>query len=259
MYLASHDFRPAPRRARPAAGARGVWPLRRTTPRRRPQPPIPGAAMPAADTAARSSALPPVPTVKGPLAIRVVYPTPDAVVRARDSSFLFGSAGTGDAQADDQRPSGAGLAQRRLARLDPAAPRQPHAVPHRRPHRHRLRHARLLCAPGRLGAGARSRVCGSTPRRSRRKGDAWWPADEYLTFSVRASEGAETPARSHRRLQHPAAPGDTPGGDPRGHPRVRPGHGEPGLAGPAGPVRRPCCADGRSAPVRMPFYPLEMK
>jgi N-acetylmuramoyl-L-alanine amidase len=42
--------------------------------------------------------LPAVPPVKGPLAIRVVYPPPDAVVRARDSSFLLGSVGTGEAK-----------------------------------------------------------------------------------------------------------------------------------------------------------------
>ena len=45
-----------------------------------------------------SRALPPVPPVRGPLDLRVVYPSPDAVLQIRDSSFLFGSAGTGDAQ-----------------------------------------------------------------------------------------------------------------------------------------------------------------
>ncbi|HTC23873.1 MAG TPA: hypothetical protein VK688_05890, partial [Gemmatimonadales bacterium] len=44
------------------------------------------------------SHLPPVPAATGPLALTVVYPPADAVVDARDSSFLFGSAGTGAAQ-----------------------------------------------------------------------------------------------------------------------------------------------------------------
>ena len=42
--------------------------------------------------------LPAVPVVRGPLDLRVVYPAPDAVVRARDSSFLLGSTGTGAAR-----------------------------------------------------------------------------------------------------------------------------------------------------------------
>jgi N-acetylmuramoyl-L-alanine amidase len=41
--------------------------------------------------------LPPVPEVDGPLAIRVVYPRPDAVVTSRDSNFIFGSIGSGKA------------------------------------------------------------------------------------------------------------------------------------------------------------------
>src|SRR5688572_3538336 len=50
-----------------------------------------------ADTTPPASALPSVPPARGPLQIRVVYPTSDAVVRAKDSSFLLGSVGTGDA------------------------------------------------------------------------------------------------------------------------------------------------------------------
>lgn len=51
---------------------------------------------PAPTTAA--SHLPPVPVASGPLALTVIYPGPDAVVDARDSSFLFGSTGTGQAE-----------------------------------------------------------------------------------------------------------------------------------------------------------------
>ncbi|HEU4722442.1 MAG TPA: N-acetylmuramoyl-L-alanine amidase [Gemmatimonadaceae bacterium] len=42
-------------------------------------------------------ALPPVPAVDGPIAIRVVYPRPDQVVTSRDSNFIFGSIGSGRA------------------------------------------------------------------------------------------------------------------------------------------------------------------
>ena len=41
--------------------------------------------------------LPPIPQVDGPLAIRVVYPSANAVVTSRDSNFIFGSIGSGRA------------------------------------------------------------------------------------------------------------------------------------------------------------------
>lgn len=45
----------------------------------------------------RPTPLPPVPRVIGRLAIRVVYPPPNAVISARDSNFIHGSVGSGDA------------------------------------------------------------------------------------------------------------------------------------------------------------------
>ena len=42
--------------------------------------------------------LPPVPRVIGPLELRVVYPPAGGQISARDSNFIFGSVGTGDAQ-----------------------------------------------------------------------------------------------------------------------------------------------------------------
>ena len=45
-----------------------------------------------------SRALPPVAPVHGPLQLTVRYPAPDAVLQIRDSSFLFGTAGTGEAR-----------------------------------------------------------------------------------------------------------------------------------------------------------------
>jgi N-acetylmuramoyl-L-alanine amidase len=54
------------------------------------------APSPATPVASRP-ALPPVPAVDGPLAIRVVYPRPDQVIASRDSNFIFGSIGSGRA------------------------------------------------------------------------------------------------------------------------------------------------------------------
>ena len=58
----------------------------------------PPGTTPAPTPATAASHLPPVPVASGPLALTVVYPGPDAVVDARDSSFLFGSTGTGQAE-----------------------------------------------------------------------------------------------------------------------------------------------------------------
>lgn len=55
-------------------------------------PPLVPAPLPAANPK-----LPPVPEVRGPLQIDVVYPKPDQLLTARDSNFIFGSVGTGDA------------------------------------------------------------------------------------------------------------------------------------------------------------------
>src|SRR5687767_11447785 len=68
-------------------------------------PSVPSAPQPVArvDTAVRDSAavsdsLPAVAPVRGPLALNVIYPPADALVQAADSSFIFGSAGSGDAR-----------------------------------------------------------------------------------------------------------------------------------------------------------------
>jgi len=44
-----------------------------------------------------NAALPPVPHVAGPLQIKVVYPSPAQVIQSKDSNFIFGSVGNGDA------------------------------------------------------------------------------------------------------------------------------------------------------------------
>ena len=44
-----------------------------------------------------NAALPPVPHMAGPLQIKVVYPSPAQVIQSKDSNFIFGSVGNGDA------------------------------------------------------------------------------------------------------------------------------------------------------------------
>jgi N-acetylmuramoyl-L-alanine amidase len=58
--------------------------------------PVPG-PMPGRPPAPVNPSLPPMPLVTGPLEIKVVYPTPNAVVASRDSNFIFGSIGNGNA------------------------------------------------------------------------------------------------------------------------------------------------------------------
>ena len=68
----------------PAAPVTGPIPV--------PAPPLTPAAVPAPNPK-----LPPVPEVRGPLQINVVYPKPDQLLTVRDSNFIFGSIGSGDA------------------------------------------------------------------------------------------------------------------------------------------------------------------
>lgn len=56
-----------------------------------------GTATPAGEAESAPPRLPPVPRVVGPLAIRVVYPPDGAPIAARDSNFIFGSVGSGEA------------------------------------------------------------------------------------------------------------------------------------------------------------------
>ena len=68
---------------------------------RRPTAPVPALPPPQplipAPIPAPNPKLPPVPAVRGPLQISVTYPKPDQLLTVRDSNFIFGSVGTGDA------------------------------------------------------------------------------------------------------------------------------------------------------------------
>ena len=58
---------------------------------------VPVAAVARAALPPLNPALPPVAEVRGPLKISVVYPKPEQLIQSRDSNFIFGSVGSGDA------------------------------------------------------------------------------------------------------------------------------------------------------------------
>lgn len=62
-----------------------------------PPPPAPVPPLVPAPLPAPNAKLPPVPAVRGPVQISVVYPKPEQMLTVRDSNFIFGSVGSGDA------------------------------------------------------------------------------------------------------------------------------------------------------------------
>ena len=76
------------------AGASCAAPRRPSTPAPAQAPPVP--LIPAAIPSPNPK-LPPVPAVRGPLQITVTYPKPEQLLTVRDSNFIFGTVGTGDA------------------------------------------------------------------------------------------------------------------------------------------------------------------
>ena len=156
-------------------------------------PPTPEPAPGGAGAARPSSpALPPMQPVRGPLALRVVYPPADAVLQVRDSSFLFGTAGTGDARVtiDGQParvwPNGAWLAYVAL----PAD-----SLMQLRIDAHTDADSASLVYPVRRVASDAGRVTvGSVWLDSLSlspAGKIWLGRGEYLALGARASEGAE--------------------------------------------------------------------
>jgi N-acetylmuramoyl-L-alanine amidase len=169
---------------RPAA-PQGVGPVAEESSRR--------ATNPLADTGWRraedGTGLPPVPKVEGPIQLHVVYPRANEPVSAGDSTFIFGSAGTGDAtltvngHAVPLAPNGAWLAWVPIsndsvitfeitARNAADSATLVHVV----------RRAPRFVAPA---APVWIDTLSFAPARR-----AWWPADEPLPISVRAAEGA---------------------------------------------------------------------
>jgi N-acetylmuramoyl-L-alanine amidase len=140
--------------------------------------------------------LPAVPLVEGPIALNVIYPTPTGPVAARDTSFVFGSVGTGDASLTINGypvhvwPNGGWLAWmpfpadsmmqfELIARTATDSVRLLHEAP---------RVSRFVPPSPSVGPWIDSSSI--SPR-----GSVWWPRDEPLTLSVRASEGSQVQVR----------------------------------------------------------------
>jgi N-acetylmuramoyl-L-alanine amidase len=149
-----------------------------------------------AESLAASPELPSMKPVRGPLALHIVYPTPDAVLQVRDSSFLFGTAGSGDARVsiDGQParvwPNGAWLAYVALPpdslmqlRIEARTDRD--SVSTIYPVR------RLAADAGRVTVGS---VWLDTLSLAP-KGQMWLSRGEYVSLTARASEGAEVRLR----------------------------------------------------------------
>ncbi len=155
-------------------------------------PPVEGpAAGPAGRTIATAadSGLPPVDTVSGPIRLRVAYPSTTDRIDAGDSTFIFGSAGTGEATLTVNgepvavAPNGAWLAWVAVppdsvidfvitARTATDSATLVHPV-------NRVRRFKAPAAPVWIDSLSFSPA-----------GQVWWPAHEYLPLSVRASAGA---------------------------------------------------------------------
>ena len=134
--------------------------------------------------------LPPVPAARGPLAISVIYPSASDLVDARDSNFIFGSLGTGEAtlfingHGVPVEPNGTWIAWLPL----PADS----VIQYDITARTATDSAHLVYTAKRVfrftppAQGVWIDSTSITPR-----GNAWWPSDEFLPVSVRAVEGAE--------------------------------------------------------------------
>jgi len=173
----------------------------------------PGAAGPHPGTAPAgtggASRLPPITPVSGPLRLNVSYPAPTDQIDARDSTFLLGSVGTGDATLTINgipvpvAPNGAWIAWLPIppdsliqfvlvartatdsASLD---------YPVRRVRRFRPPELAVWIDSTSFSPGGR----------------AWWPADEFLPVSVRAAEGATVRIRLPDGTLIPLVPESVP-------------------------------------------------
>lgn len=173
--------------------------------------PAPAAVVPSnappdsAAIAASVGSLPPIPPVHGPLQLRVAYPGPGDLVVAGDSSFMFGTTGSGDARLTINgapvrvAPNGAWLAWVRFPR-DTVARFLLEA-------RTANDSAQLLYQVHRaLGfqppdSGLWIDTTSFSPR-----GTVWLPATEYLPLSVRATPGATVRLRIDDSLLIPLQP-----------------------------------------------------
>ena len=153
----------------------------------------------------QTAALPPIPAIDGPLALRVVYPPAGTRVAARDSTFLFGATGSGratltiDGRPVTVAPNGAFLAWLPLpddttATLHLVARRGSDSVSLD----HRIRLPRRFVPP----AGPVWIDRGSLEPR----GNRWAEPGEAIRVSLRAAPGAEVALRLPNGRLVPLAP-----------------------------------------------------
>jgi N-acetylmuramoyl-L-alanine amidase len=157
--------------------------------------------------------LPPVPSVHGPLAIRVVYPTPAEVVSVDDSSFILGSIGDGGAalSINGRRiavaPNGGFLA---WVAYPPESPARFVLVARRGTDSVRaelvVRRSGFVPPDQKLWIDSTS----LSPR-----GRLWWPAGEPVALEARASTGArlELVLPDRKRIRFATVPGGAPPSD----------------------------------------------
>ena len=151
-----------------------------------PPAPSPSVAAPGAEG---TSHQPPVPVVRGPLALKVAYPAPGDVVATRDSSFIFGSAGSGDAIVTINGapvrvwPNGAWIGWIAF----PPDSMMAFDISARTP-TDSTRLVYTVRRQPRSAPPAAALWIDSTSIAPR--GDVWLPRDEYLTLTVRAAEGS---------------------------------------------------------------------
>ncbi|HEU4698465.1 MAG TPA: N-acetylmuramoyl-L-alanine amidase [Gemmatimonadales bacterium] len=163
-----------------------------------------------AAVAAGTGHLPAVPEVRGPLALRVVYPGPADVVEARDSNFIFGSAGAGDAavtingQPAQVAPNGAWLGWIALPPGAPGDSMMRLEVVARTP-RDSARTVLTVRRAPRFAPPAGARVW-IDPGSLQPQGRLWMPAGEYVPLRVRATPGASVRLRLADGTLVPLAP-----------------------------------------------------
>ena len=138
--------------------------------------------------------LPPVTRVEGPLRLTVIYPGPKDLIDARDSTFIFGSTGSGGAtltvNGQPVAVAGSGgwiawipIPPDSLITLTLVARQGADSIV--LPYQIR-RIFRFIPPVAPVWIDSNSVTPGSR---------AWWPADEYLPVSVRAAEGARVQIR----------------------------------------------------------------
>jgi N-acetylmuramoyl-L-alanine amidase len=150
----------------------------------------PAVSTPEALAEAAAGDLPDIDSVVGPLQLRVQYPSADAVVDARDSSFVFGTTGSGDAMLTIDgapvrvAPNGAWLA---WVALPPDSLMRLELVARTPTDSQRLRLE--LRRPARYRPPTDRAWIDTTSLSP--QGSAEWPGDEPLTLSLRAAPGAQ--------------------------------------------------------------------